>query len=135
MQFINVRLFVSNIQASVAFWRDVIGLHLTYQDEAMGYAYFETSSAGVELLTHDALAATFGKPVPPPTPGGYPATLVFRVENVQTAYAQFIERGAQSASPPEARQALQMYSAHISDPDGYLIEIYCPFSEADTSTT
>src|SRR5260370_1042176 len=48
MKFINVRLLVGDITAAIKFWRDVMGLRMSYGDEAMGYAYFETDSAGVE---------------------------------------------------------------------------------------
>ncbi len=55
MKFINVRLLVSDSAAAIRFWRDVMGLRMTFGDEAMGYAYFETDSAGVELLTREVM--------------------------------------------------------------------------------
>jgi predicted enzyme related to lactoylglutathione lyase len=50
--------------------------------------------------------------------------LVFNVENVDTTYADLIERGAQSVAGPQDRPAWGVRSAHISDPDGQIIEIY-----------
>jgi lactoylglutathione lyase len=127
MQFINVRLLVTDIKISIAFWRDVIGLNMTYSDEAMGYAYFETGkepgSAGVELMTRAAFAAALGEAAPP-APGERPAVLVFRVEDVDSTYNQFMERGAKSVLAPQDHPALQIRSADLSDPDGYLVEIY-----------
>ena len=38
MKFVNVRLLVGDIAASIRFWRDVLGLRMTYGDEAIGYA-------------------------------------------------------------------------------------------------
>jgi catechol 2,3-dioxygenase-like lactoylglutathione lyase family enzyme len=134
MKFINVRLLVSDMAAAISFWRDVMGLRMTYGEEAMGYAYFETDSAGVELLTRQAFAAALGKTTSTPTPEGHPAVLVFRVDDVDTAYADFVKRGATAIAGPQDRPAWQVRSAHLSDPDGYLIEIYSPLPEADSPT-
>lgn len=124
MKFINVRLLVGDIAAAIRFWRDVIGLHMTYGEEAMGYAYFETDSAGVELLTREGFAAALGETASTPTAGGRPAVLVFRVDDVDTTYADFVGRGATVVAGPQDRPAWRVRSAHLSDPDGYLIEIY-----------
>ncbi len=72
MKFKNVRLLVGDMAASIQFWRDVMGLHMTYGDEAMGYAYFET--------------------------------------------------------------AWGVRSAHLSDPNGYIVELYSELPRADAPT-
>lgn len=135
MQFINARLLVSNIQASIHFWRDVMGFSMTFGDEAIGYAYFETGRAGIELMTRDAFAAALGKAAALPSPGEHPAVFVFRVDDVETAYARFVERGAVAVAAPQERPAWQAYSAHISDPDGYIVEIYRPLSQPNASAS
>ncbi len=84
MKFVNVRLLVGDIRAAIRFWRDVMGFRMSFGDEAMGYAYFETDSAGVELMTG-----------------------------------------------PQNRPAWQVRSAHLSDPDGYLVEIYSQLAGAE----
>ena len=61
MKFINVRLLVSDMAEAIRFWRDVMGLSMKYGDEAMGYAYFETDSAGVELMTRKGFADALGE--------------------------------------------------------------------------
>src|SRR5438105_12930574 len=92
MSFSNVRLLVGDMAASINFWRDVMGLRMTFGDEAMGYAYFETDSAGVELMTRAGFASALGEAFKS-TPQGYPAALVFRVEDVDDAYADCARRG------------------------------------------
>jgi len=134
MKFINVRLLVSDITAAIKFWRDVMGLRMSYGDEAMGYAYFETDSAGVELLTREGFAAALGEAPSTPAPEGRPAVLVFRVDDVDTAYADFVERGATAVAGPQDRPAWQVRSAHLSDPDGYLVEIYSQLPGTDAPT-
>ena len=73
MKFVNVRLLVGDIAASIRFWRDVLGLRMTYGDEAIGYAYFETDSAGVELMTREGFAAALGEAASQRKPEGHPA--------------------------------------------------------------
>ena len=93
MKFVNVRLLVGDIRAAISFWRDVMGFRMTFGDEAMGYAYFETDSAGVELMTREGFAAALGEAASPRKAEGHPAVLVFRVDDVDAAYANFVERG------------------------------------------
>jgi lactoylglutathione lyase len=134
MKFINVRLLVGDMAAAMRFWRDAMGLPMTYGDEAMGYAYFETDSAGVELLTRKGFADALGEATSTPTPQGRPAVLVFRVDDVDAAYADFVKRGVTAVSGPQDRPAWGVRSAHLSDPDGYIIEIYSQLPRADAPT-
>src|SRR5260370_39262039 len=93
MKFKNVRLLVGDMAASMQFWRDVMGLHMTYGDEAMGYAYFETDCAGIELLTRAGFASALGEAFMS-TPQRYAAVLDFHVDDVDASYADFDRRGA-----------------------------------------
>ena len=135
MKFINVRLLVSDMAASMKFWRDVMELQMTYGDEAMGYAYFVTDSAGIELLTRTGFADALGEaPSITTAQGGRPAVLVFGVDDVDAAYADFVERGATAVAGPQDRPAWGVRSAHLSDPDGYIVEIYTQLPGADAPT-
>jgi len=133
MKFINVRLLAGDIAASIKFWRDVMGLQMTYGNEEMGYAYFETGSAGIELLTRVGFARVLGEEFMS-TPQGYPAVLDFRVEDVDAAYADLVSRGATAVAGPQDRPAWGVRSAHLSDPDGYIVELYSQLPRADTPT-
>jgi len=133
MKFKNVRLLVGDMAASIQFWRDVMGLHMTYGDEAMGYAYFETDSAGIELLTRAGFASALGEAVMS-TPQGYPAVLDFRVDDVDASYADFVRRGATVVAGPQDRPAWGVRSAHLSDPNGYIVELYSELPRADAPT-
>jgi lactoylglutathione lyase len=124
MKFINVRLLVTDISASINFWRDIMQLHVTYADESIGYAYFETDSSGVELMTRASFAAALGEAAPTASPAGYAAVLVFRVDDVDAAYADLVARGATSVAGPKDWSSVGVRNAHLSDPDGYLVELY-----------
>jgi catechol 2,3-dioxygenase-like lactoylglutathione lyase family enzyme len=92
------------------------------------------SDITVELLTREGFAAALGEAPSTPAPEGRPAVLVFRVDDVDTAYADFVERGATAVAGPQDRPAWQVRSAHLSDPDGYLVEIYSQLPGADAPT-
>src|SRR5947199_10583940 len=94
MKLINIRLLVSDFPASLKFWRDVMRLPMTFGDEAMGYAYFDTGNAGLELFSRDGFAAAIGEATPAPTPVGRQTVIVFGVDDVDATYADLVERGA-----------------------------------------
>ena len=133
MKFVNVRLLVGDMATSINFWRDVMGLRMTFGDEAMGYAYFETGSAGIELMTRAGFAGVLGEAFKS-TLQGYPAVLDFRVEDVDAAYADFVKRGATAVAGPQDRPAWGVRSAHLSDPNGYIVELYSQLPTADAPT-
>jgi lactoylglutathione lyase len=135
MKLINIRLLVSDFPAALKFWRDIMMLSMSYGDETMGYAYFDTGNAGLELFSRDGFAASLGEATPTPMPVGHQAVIVFRVDNVDASYADLVKRGATAVAGPQDRPAWQARTAHLSDPDGYLVEIYSQLQASDTPTT
>lgn len=134
MNFINVRLLVADAATSIKFWRDTVGLRMTYGDEAMGYAYFETESAGIELMTRQGFTDALAEAASTHALEGRPAVFVFRADDVDATYADLVKRGATVVAEPQDRPAWGARSAHISDPDGYIIEIYSKLESNNTST-
>lgn len=126
MQLVSVRLLVDNFPAEVIFWRDVMQLALSLSDEAMSYAYFDAGATGLELFSRSEMAAALGEARP--APAGRQAVITFKVEDVDAAYAGFVARGATSVAEPTDRPAWQVRAAHLSDPEGHLIEIYTPLA-------
>lgn len=124
MKLFGFRLLVSDFAASVHFWRDVMGLSMKFGDEAIGYAYFETDSAALELFNRDKHAAALGEATPTPAPLGHSGVITFKVEQVDATFAELVERGATVVTRPQDRPAWFARTAHLADPDGYLIEIY-----------
>ena len=130
MQLINFRLLVGDTSASIQFWRDVMQLPMKYGDPAIGYAYFETSSAGIELMQRDAFAAAIGTAATA-APGGHLAAVVFRVDDVDASYASLVARGATPIAGPQDRAEWGARSAQVADPDGYLVEVYSKLPSPD----
>jgi lactoylglutathione lyase len=131
MKLNNFRLLVSNFPASLKFWRDIMSLPMSFSDETMGYAYFDTGNGGLELFSRDGFAASLGEATPTSTPQGHQAVIVFRVDDVDAAYADLAKRGAKAVAAPVDRPIWQARTAHFSDPDGYLVEIYSPLQASD----
>jgi lactoylglutathione lyase len=134
MKLVSCRLLVSNFARSLAFWRDVIGLSLSYSDEAMGYAYFDTDGVGLELYLRDEFLGELGKVASKTQAQDYQAVLSFQVDDVDTSYAQMVKRGATAVSEPIDRPAWQVRAGHISDPDGHFVEIYSKLGQFDLPT-
>ena len=135
MKLINIRLLVSDFPASLKFWRDIMMLPMTFGDETMGYAYFDTGNAGLELFSRDGFAASLGEATPPPIQVGHQAVIVFRVDDVDATYADLVKRGAKEIAAPVDRPVWQARTAHFSDPDGYLVEIYSQLQASDAPVT
>ena len=135
MKLINIRLLVSDFPAALKFWRDIMMLPMTFGDETMGYAYFDTGNAGLELLSRDEFATSLGEATPTPMPVGHQAVIVFRVDDVDATYADLVKRGAKAVADPVDRPVWQARTAHLSDPDGYLVEIYSQLQASDAPAT
>ena len=131
MKLINFRLLVSDFSASLKFWRDIMMLPLSFSEETMGYAYFNTGDWGLELFSRDGFAASLGEATPTSKPEGYQAVIVFRVDDIDASYADLVKRGAKAVAAPVDRPVWQARTAHFSDPDGYLVEIYSPLQASD----
>jgi lactoylglutathione lyase len=128
MKLVSIRLLTSDVTTAIPFWRDILGLRMTYSDETMGYAYFETSTVGVELYSRDGHATALGATTPPLVPAGHQAVITFQVDDVDAAYAEAVARGAQPVAPPQDRPAWYARTAHLAAHDGYLVELYSRLS-------
>jgi lactoylglutathione lyase len=124
MDLCGLRLLVKDFGAAVHFWRDLIKFSLQFQDETLGYAYFDTGKVGLELMRHEEFAAVMGEPTPMPIPQGRQVVIVVRVDDVDSTYAELIAQGASAVSAPLDRPVWRARTAHIADPDGHVIEIY-----------
>ena len=124
MELFGIRLLVGDFQAALHFWRDLMKLPVQFEDESVGYAYFDTGKAGLELHVRDQFASAIGEATPVAEPQGRQVILDFRVENVDTAYAELVAQGATSVSAPTDRPVWNARTAHIADPDGHVIELF-----------
>jgi lactoylglutathione lyase len=111
----HVILYVSDLDTSVAFYRDVAGLPHRFTDA--GYAEFDTGSTRFALFEKRRAEWLTGGPVRP----GPAGEVVLLVENVDAVAAELRSRGipllSEAADRPWGHRTV-----HVADPDGFVVE-------------
>lgn len=124
-QLYTVRLFSFRWDESVTFYRDTVGLPLTFENAGMGWAQFDLGGASLAVercAPDDPEAASLV--------GRFAATSI-RVPDIQTSYQTLSDRGVRFLGPPE-QQPWGGTLAHLEDPDGNVITLLeTPQTEAD----
>lgn len=116
-------LVVSDVERSVRFWRDVVGAE--HQHTAGDYAQFRVGEVRLGLFGAEAMAHTLGRPVSVPAAGAAGFEVGFLVDDVDEAFRDLVDGGAQPVTEPADRPWGQR-TAYVADPDGYLIELVRP---------
>jgi lactoylglutathione lyase len=128
MQLGTIRLLIGDFPSAFQFWRDVMGLPVAYgpdsPDAVPGYAYFTPGETGLELFDRDSFANSLGEASLATAPTGRETVLIFSVDDVDATYAELVGRGARAVAAPIDRPEWQARTAHVSDPEGHLIEIF-----------
>jgi catechol 2,3-dioxygenase-like lactoylglutathione lyase family enzyme len=109
-----VMLGVSDLNRSVAFYRDKLGLSV--KQEIPGFAFLD--GGGVTLCLSQPLARTTG-------PAGGASEIVFSVDDVRAAYQALRGRGVQFMQEPRAVSG-PMWAANFEDPDGHRLSVFGP---------
>jgi lactoylglutathione lyase len=111
-----VRIFAADWSATVAFYRDVIGLVEKFSDEAAGWAEFDVGGPSLAVE----------RPAPDDAEG---AALVGRflgvslsVADIATTYESLAAKGVEFLGPPE-QQPWGGVLAHFKDPDGNIVTL------------
>ena len=111
----HVIVYVSDLAASVEFYRDVVGLEHRFTDA--GYAEFATGTARLALYEQRRAEWLTGRPVVP----GPAAEVVLLVQDVDAVAADLQERGVPLLAGP-ADRPWGHRTLHIADPDGFVVE-------------
>jgi len=114
MQNMLTMVMVSDMERSVRFYRDVLGLQLRFQSPD----WTEFDVAGTTLALHGG-----GKPGPPQGKEQLAGTasIGFNVDNVDVVYENLKAKGARSVIPPTQREGEGIRLAVFTDPDGLAI--------------
>jgi len=109
LSFDSVFYYVTNIEASIAFYRDTLGLPLVSQDYV---ARFDLDGVLIELV-----------PLPPGTvvPGSGNARLCFSVTNLEETLEQIRARGIPTSKIKEKKDGKL---AFFRDPDGNELSLW-----------
>ena len=104
-----LHITVSDLEASVRFYRDVLGLPHLFTVEGQPMAFLQAGSVRLYLgVTEDERFRS--RPV-----------VYYDVEDVESAYAEVTGRGAPSMAGPQVvhrEGGTELWMAFVSDPDG-----------------
>ena len=125
MKLSYVRLMVDDYEACFTFYRDVLGLGLSYGDETSRYAEFEVGTGtGLALNKREVMAKALGtERAGHDLPGQDRFALILEVDDVDKTAAELVGRGATMIGEPADRGGWGIRAAYFRDPDGYLIEV------------
>ena len=113
-----VILFVADLERSVRFYRDVVGLPFKLYGD--GYAEFATEGSRFGLYDRNRLGELTGQGGEPPgRPGG---EVVFLVGDVDAEAERLRGTGARILTGPVDR-VWGHRTLHVEDPDGFVVEL------------
>jgi lactoylglutathione lyase len=110
-------LFVTDADASVAFYRDMLGLTHRFTDA--GYAEFDTGEARFALYDRRHASWLLGRDV---ARGEATSEVVFLVTDVDGEHRRLRALGVPVIAEPTDRPWGHR-TLHIADPDGFVIEL------------
>jgi lactoylglutathione lyase len=110
-----VRLLVDDFAECFRFYRDVMGLEVTWGNENDGYADFRAGDATIAVIRRDGQGDVVEL-----RPAGDGSMVILAVDSVDEAAARFREH---LVSQPQSRPDWGIRFAHLRDPAGTLIEI------------
>ena len=113
-----VILYVGDLDASISFYRDVIGLPVKFSEH--GYAEFASGGTRFGLYERAKLRELIGRE--PDGSGGPGGEIVFLVEDVDRWAEDLAERGVSVLSGPVDRPWGHR-TLHVADPDGWVVEL------------
>ncbi len=111
-----VILYVRDLDASIAFYRDVVGLPFKFQQSS--YAEFATEGTKFALFERSAVPELIGRPV---TEGGPSGEVAFVVEDVDAEAERMRAAGVRVLSDPVDR-AWGHRTLYVLDPDDHVVE-------------
>jgi catechol 2,3-dioxygenase-like lactoylglutathione lyase family enzyme len=127
MRFDNVRLLTSRFGEMFVFYRDVLGLAVSWGDLQGIYASFQTNggSTALALFARSEMSKAIGTSnLPAESVSQDKAVVVFEVEDVDMFARQLISRGVILIDEPKDMSDWGIRVFHLRDPDGNLLEIF-----------
>jgi lactoylglutathione lyase len=121
-----VILYVRDLDASTAFYRDAVGLPHRFTDN--GYAEFATEGTKFSLFDRSGVRGLIGRE---PSEGGPSGEVAFIVDDVDAHAERLRKAGVQILSGPENRSWGQR-TLHFLDPDGNVVEFAQEISREET---
>ncbi|AJE78241.1 MULTISPECIES: VOC family protein [Bacillus] len=125
MKLLQIRLLVNDFKKSVEFYKDLLGLPISWLEKEMEYALFDNGETKIELLSRENMAEIVGEERKSLDGDAQSRFLLqFKVEDVDKTYEYLHKQGIKCVNEPHDRQEWRARVAHFRDPDNNLIEIY-----------
>jgi lactoylglutathione lyase len=115
-----VVLIVEDLDRALKFYADILGLRLGHRSGE--YAQLDTGSTRLALYTREAMSKTLGIALQRPDVDAAAFEIGFKVKDVDTAFAELVQRGAAPVTSPINRPWGQR-TGYVRDPDGHLVEL------------
>jgi len=125
LKLLQIRLLVKDFKKSVEFYKDLLGIPISWYEDGMEYALFNNGETKIELLSQKAMMKVIGnedESLSGESPSNF--LLQFEVEDVDKTYDYLRENGIEFVTEPHDRKEWKSRIAHFRDPDKNLIEIY-----------
>lgn len=113
----NVILYVEHLEASIAFYRDAVGLAFKFSEH--GYAEFDGGGVKLGLYERGRLPELIGRPAGKASISG---EILVLVDDVEAEAARLRNAGVEVLSGPTDRPWGQR-TLHVLDPDGHVVEL------------
>src|SRR5262245_15039318 len=125
MRLTHIRLLVTDFDDCYRFYRDVIGLEVTWGAEGEGYADFKISdNVALALFERGEMSRTIGtSDLPASAVSQDRLVLIFGTENLDVKVSELKARGANFLVEPQDHPEWGIRTAYLRDPDGNLIEV------------
>jgi lactoylglutathione lyase len=127
LKYLHTRLLVKDFKKSFLFYRDVLGMDVHIGDERGPYAELKNDHTMLALFARNLMEQAID------VKGGNGQNdqprniaLIFSVPNVDETHKDLAAKGAQFVFGLTDRPDWFIRTAHLSDPDGNLIEINSP---------
>ena len=124
----HIAIIVSDLESSLAFWRDTLGLPLTHTEEVASQesvvAFLPTGESKVELVRPTTDSSGAAKFLARRGPGLH--HVAFEVDNLEEMLAQLKEKGVRliNETPVAAAGGHRAAFIHPESANGVLVELY-----------
>lgn len=117
-------LYVSDVAATLDFYRAAFGLPVRMLHESGDYGELDTGETTLSFSSL-RLMTQIGKHPKPADPSSPSFEIAFTVDDVAAALARAVEAGAKQVQAPEVMPWGQT-TAYVTDPNGFLVELCTP---------
>ncbi|MGN7612530.1 lactoylglutathione lyase [Magnetococcales bacterium HHB-1] len=123
MRLLHTMIRVGNLERSIAFYQDVLGMKLLRKNDYPKGEFTLAFMGYGDERSHSVIELTYNWGRQDYTLGDAFGHFAIEVDDVSEAFKEMVVKGAKSLREPAAMNAGKTQIAFIADPDGYPIEL------------